>query len=140
VELTVRLTAAADLPEGSLPVAGLVVGGLCALLLLGVGLANYAGYGAFIVDAHILSPYAILALAWLGAGTLLVLAGAWLLGLGAVGWDVLGVAVAAAGALAWIVGLVGLFWLPRRLRPRWMRDLMDRRRADRHDVPKEARR
>jgi hypothetical protein len=137
VELPVRLTAAADLSDGSLPVAGLAVVGVCALVFLALGLANYAGYGTFIVDAHILSPYAILALAWLGGGTLLVLVGGWLLGLGAAGWGVLGLVVAVAGVLAWVVGIVGLFWLPARLRPRWMRDRMEHR-TDRPDGRGEA--
>ena len=99
------------------------------MLFLLLGLANYAGYGRFIATSYLLSPYVILALAWLGGGTLLVLGGAWLLTLGPVLWDVLGLVLAVAGVLSWVVGIVGLFWLPVRLRPRWMRELMARHEA-----------
>ncbi|WP_315093146.1 hypothetical protein [uncultured Cellulomonas sp.] len=128
--LTVRLTSAA-LPDtgATLSGPGLVVGAVCAVLFLVLGLANYAGYFRFVATAYILSPYVILACAWLGGGALLVLAGVWLLGLGPVVATVAGIVLAAVGALAWVVGLVGLVWLPRRLRPRWMCDLLDRRRA-----------
>ena len=126
MELSLRLTAAADLPgtDATLPGAALVVPVVAAVLFLLVGLANYAGYGRFIATAYIVSPYVFLALAWLGAGALLVLAGAWLLTLGPLLWDVVGVLLAVVGVLSWVVGIVGLFWLPVRLRPRWMRELM----------------
>jgi hypothetical protein len=129
MEIVVRVIAA-DLPEAGTTLAGpgLLVSALCALVFLALGLANYAGYGKFIATAYILSPFVILALAWLGGGGLLVLVGAWLASLGTVG-TVVGVLVAALGALAWVVGVVGLFWMPPRLRPRWMRDLLARRKA-----------
>lgn len=125
------MSAASDLPEvgTSLSTGGLVVAGVCALVFLAVGLANYAGYGRFIATSYLVSPFVILAAAWLGGGTLLVLGAVWLLGLGSGAGEVLGFVLAAAGLLAWVVGLVGIFWLPVRLRPRWMRDVMARRTA-----------
>lgn len=125
------MTAATDLPEtgSALSGPGLVVVVVCALVFLALGLANYAGFGRFIATAYILSPYVILALAWLGGGALLVVVGVWLLGLGSTAGDVAGIVVAVAGILSWVVGIVGLFWLPTRLRPRWMRELQARRQA-----------
>lgn len=131
------MTAAADLPA-SVSGPGLAVVVACATVFLALGLANYAGYGRSIATAYILSPFVALALAWLGGGTLLVVSGLWLTGLGATVWDAVGLAVAVLGLVSWAVGIVGLFWMPTRLRPRWMRDLMARRKAGEPELEGEA--
>lgn len=100
---------------------GLAVAAACAALLLGVGLAHYAGAWRWLAQVGLLSATTAASLAWIGGGGLLV-CGALALdgaegGPGAVGTLVLG----AAGLVVAAIGLVGVVWLPGRLRPRWMR-------------------
>ena len=66
------MSALSDLPEvePTMSTGGLVVAGICALVFLAVGLANYAGYFRFIATSYLVSPFVILATAWLGGGAL----------------------------------------------------------------------
>jgi hypothetical protein len=121
MELAVRLTAAAESAPDS-RTAGLAVGAFCATLLLGVGVAHYAGVAKWMAQFWLFSTTTVLALAWLGGGALLVGAAVGLLdGDGAVR-TASGLLLGVAGMASWLVGFVGLFWLPRRLKPRWLRE------------------
>lgn len=112
-------------PVGSdLAVGGYAVGAVCAAVLLAGGLAHYAGRGRRFVDPWMLSPYTGLAAAWLGAGGLLVCSATLLAAVPSAVATVLAVVLGVAGVVSWLVGLVGVVWLPSRLRPRWLRELL----------------
>lgn len=103
--------------------AGLAVAGVCAAVFLAVGAAHYRGAFRRLVDPWLLSPYTGLALAWLGGGGLLVVASLAVPSTGGA-TAVLSAVLGLAGIGAWAVGIVGVLWLPARLRPRWLRELL----------------
>jgi len=130
----VRLTAAAaETGAGLSPVQGVLFTAL-GLVLLAIGIAHYRGYRSWVAlpqnvrQRWFVTQYTVLAMAWLGAGILLSLVSVPLP-------SVLGAITLGAGILASVVGIVGLVWLPRLLRPRWLLEmqndstLTDRRKA-----------
>jgi|GEM_PF-1578123 len=121
MELAVRLTAAGQ-DAGTTDRSGLLVALVCSAVLLAVGVAHYRGAARWLAHWGILSEYTVLALAWLGAGGVLSTVALWLADGGSTASDVLTVVVGVAGLAAGLVGVVGVVWLPRGLRPRWLRD------------------
>lgn len=101
---------------------GLLLVAACAGVLLALGVAHYAGVGKAWADVWVVSPFLVLALAWLGGGGLLMTLAVLVLAEDGSVWTVLGAVLGLASAVAWVIGLVGLFWLPRALRPRWLRE------------------
>lgn len=123
MELAVRVSGAAGDAGGASPldVDQVVFMGVLGVLALVFGIAHYRGFGKQLAETWTLSPYVILAVGWMGAAVLLVLLGVGLM------WDrlpaivhLVGGLIVAAGVGCWFLGLVGIFWLPRRLRPRWL--------------------
>ena len=118
-----RLSAAAEAQTGVSPVNG-VLFTLLGLVLLAIGIAHYRGYRAWVAlpqnvrQRRFVTQYTVLAMAWLGAGILLTLASAPLS-------SVLGAIALGTGILSSIVGIVGLVWLPRVLRPRWLLEMQN---------------
>lgn len=136
MELTVRLitsSLAQPLPELGATASdgrGLAVGALCAGLFLAFGIAHYAGFAKLLADAFVFSPYLGLATGWLGGGALLMIVAARVIPAdGPLALTLLGLALGFVAAIAWVVGLVGIFWIPQRLRPRWLRERLSQRPA-----------
>ena len=102
--------------------AGGVVAAVCAAVFFGFGVAHYAGVAKRIALVPRLSPTTGLAAAWLGGGALLMGVAAAVLDADGGVRAVLGLLLGAAAVASWCVGLVAIFWLPRRLRPRWLRE------------------
>jgi hypothetical protein len=121
MELVVRLTATVTESTSDLS-GGLVVGAVCSAALLVAGLAHYAGVGKGVARIPMITSTTTLALAWLGAGGLLTCLAALVLQDASPARSVLGLLLGALGLACWVVGLVGLFWLPQALRPRWLRE------------------
>lgn len=96
------------------------------LALVTFGVAAYRGRGKFAVTTWMF-PTAHFATAWIGSAVLsggvgrLVVAAQPDDGPAPVALRVLGGVVLLVGAVCWLVGLVGLFWLPAVLTPGWFR-------------------
>ncbi|GGC06909.1 hypothetical protein [Cellulomonas carbonis] len=127
MELAVRLSLQ-PLPDPSAapPTGGLVVGAIASLVLLALGLAHYAGRFRTLAEVWILGPTVVLACAWLGAGGLLATIGAALAGQDDAVLVLLGAVAVVLALVAWVVGIVGIFWLPRALQPRWFVEQVER--------------
>lgn len=122
MELAVRLTVGTTDAAGGTPTGALVVVAVCSALLLAVGVAHYRGAWRHFALTPLLSSTSTAACAWIGAGGLLV-AGALALGdATSTAAQVVAVLLGAVGLAVAVVGLVGLAWLPRPLRPRWLRE------------------
>lgn len=103
--------------------AGVAVAALCGAVFLAFGIAHYRGFVTSLSDRFVFGPYVGLAMGWLGGGALLAALSYPLLnGERPVAATVVGVLVVLAALVCWVVGLVGVFWLPRALRPRWLRE------------------
>ncbi|WP_456787806.1 hypothetical protein [Cellulomonas sp. P5_C5] len=119
MELTVRLTTEAV--PGSIA-GGYAIGAVCGAVFLGIGVAHYAGVGKSMAGFWLFTTTNVLALAWLGAGVLVGVASVAVLDGDGTVRTVLGLLLSFAAVTSWLVGVVGIFWLPRRLRPRWHRE------------------
>ena len=109
-------------------IAPALVGAVCSLALLTSGALYAAGFARVLAVTGVFGPYTPLGVLWIGAGGLLGSVVALLssspgrlsppaaVGLGA---------LFVAAVLCWAVGLVGLVWLPRFLRPAWLRTWVD---------------
>ncbi|WP_028050531.1 hypothetical protein [Cellulomonas sp. URHD0024] len=115
--MLVRITSSADPTGLTLPTG--VAGAILGAILLAIGIAHYRGYRWWMADPRnvrqhtFVTQYTVLAVGWLGAALLLGVASAPLP-------STLGAVAAVLGAICGLVGLVGLCWLPRFLRPRWL--------------------
>lgn len=116
-----RLTSeAADAVTSAAP-AGSAISLMCGAAFLSFGLAHYAGVAKQVATSWRFSPTVGLAPAWLGGGALIITTAGWLMSAQSAVCTVLGLLLALVGSLLWLVGIVAVFWLPQRLRPRWQR-------------------
>ena len=120
----VRLTAAAAGTDTAIsPVQGALFT-LLGLVLLAIGISHYRGYRSWVAlpqnveQRRFVTQYTVLAMAWLGGGLLLCLASVPLP-------SAFGAVTLVAGILLALVGVVGLVWLPRSLRPRWLLEMQN---------------
>lgn len=101
---------------------GLLVAAAAGTAMLALGVAHYAGRLRWMAQVWVISPYLVLAMAWLGAGAVLSVAGLVLMAQDVAVLVLLGALLVVAAHVSWLVGVVGIFWLPRRLRPRWLEE------------------
>ena len=105
---------------------GLLVGAGCAAAFAVLGLLHHLGFGKPLAARGALSPYQLCAPLWFGGGGLLLLAAALPASALDRPWDLLLLVPAGLGLLGVLVGVVGVVWLPRALRPAWLREWVDR--------------
>ena len=96
---------------------------LCGVLLLALGLAHYAGYAKPLAFTGLFGPYLPLGMAWMGAAALL--SGIALL-LSHAGSGVAAALVMLPAWVCYIITMLSIVWLPRRLRPRWLQGWIER--------------
>ena len=102
--------------------SGVLVAMACSLVMLAVGVAHYRGRMRWLAGWWMFSPYTGLSAAWWGAAGLLSGCVHLLDGVGSTVADIALLLVGAAAVVAWLVGLMGIVWLPKALRPRWLLD------------------
>jgi len=103
-----------------------LVGTVCSLVLLTPGALYAAGFARVWAVTGVFGPYTPLGAAWLGVAGLLASLAALLASGPQTPLVTVGVgALLVAAALSWAVGLVGIVWLPRPLRPAWLRAWVD---------------
>jgi hypothetical protein len=93
------------------------------LLFLAIGLAHYAGYAKPLAFRGLFGPYLPLGMAWFGAAAVLSSVG---LMMSNAGYDIAAALVQLAALACFAIALLSIVWLPRRLRPRWLQEWIDR--------------
>ncbi|MDQ1292843.1 MAG: hypothetical protein QG608_724 [Actinomycetota bacterium] len=92
-------------------------------VFLALGLAHYAGFTKPVAFGGPFGPYLGLGITWMGGGTILS-------GLGLILSEkvhpVFALLLCPPGALGFVIGVVSIVWIPRFLRPAWLRDWVDR--------------
>ena len=99
---------------------------LGSLVFLAFGVAHHRGAMKHAVFYAIFGIYSGAAAAWIGGGGVLVGVSGLITESADGPLEVLGLLVGVVGVAVFAVGAVGVFWMPRRLRPAWLRDWDDR--------------